>query len=140
MQYWKWHKGDDFMSWPDDLKEREGFMSLTRADEAQVALAEKELSLKFAKDYRSYVMMMGAAIFDGHELTGVCSSDRLNVVSVTIEERKFASELPADCYVLEQTHIDGIVIWQDINGNIYRTIPGRKAEKIAGSIAEYFGC
>jgi hypothetical protein len=128
------------MSWPDNLKKKEGFISLTGANEEQVATAEKELSLKFAKDYRSYVVMMGAATFEGHELTGVCSSNRLNVVTVTIEERKVVLDVPKDWYVLEQTHIDGIVIWQDMNGDIYRTIPGRQAEKIAGSIAEYCEC
>jgi hypothetical protein len=128
------------MSWLNKLKEKEGFMCLNGASEKQVETAEKELSLKFATDYKDYVNMMGAATFNGHELTGVCSSDRLNVVSVTKEERILAVEVPNDWYVLEQVHIDGIVIWQEMTGNIYRTVPNGKTEKIARCIAEYCEC
>ncbi len=41
-------------------------------------------------------------------------------------------------YVIEQTHIDDIVIWQSEAGEIYQTVGGLKPEKIADGIIDYF--
>lgn len=72
----------------------------------------------------------------GHELTGICKAARLNVVDVTQDERQYNS-VPVDWYVIEQTNIDGIVIWQTASGTIYETCPGSEADKICDSLEEY---
>lgn len=106
------------------------------ASDEEINQAALLLNLSFASDYRKYVATFGAASFDGHELTGICKSKRLNVVDVTIKERS-RTDVPEDWYVLEQANFDGIVIWQNSSGDVYQTAPNAKAKKLCGSIAEY---
>lgn len=40
-------------------------------------------------------------------------------------------------YVIENTGVDGIMIWQDTKGKIYQTKPESKPKKIVDSLAEY---
>ena len=106
------------------------------ASAADIEKAERDLGLRFAKDYRKYVAQFGAASFSNRELTGVCRSARLSVVAVTIYERSKVS-VPEDWYVIEQTNIDSIVVWQAADGDVYKTIPGHQPERICNSLAEY---
>ena len=106
------------------------------ASAADIETAERELGLRFAEDYRKYVAQFGAASFSNRELTGVCQSARLSVVAVTIYERSKVS-VPEDWYVIEQTNIDSIVIWQAATGAVYKTMPGYQPERICNSLAEY---
>lgn len=119
------------------IKNKAGFVALQGADEKTARSAEQTLGVKFADDYRQYVLAYGAASFEGHELTGVCSAPRLNVVEVTKEERSFADSIPQNWYVIEQTHIDGIVIWQAQSGEIYSSSPEHKPLKIFNSLCDY---
>ena len=118
------------------LKNQPNFYSLQGASEEEVRQAEQALGLSFAEDYRAYVLEYGAASFAGHELTGVCLSHRLNVVNATLLERK-CSDVPGDWYVLEQTNIDGIVIWQTSDGSVFQTASGNNKREINGSLIEY---
>lgn len=67
---------------------------------------------------------LGVASYEGHELTGVCPFPRLSVVSVTQQERAANPAIPSAWYVLEQTNIDDLVIWQDASGAVYQAMPG----------------
>lgn len=102
----------------------------------EIQNAEQALGLKFAADYREYVAAFGAISFESHELTGVCNFKRLNVVDVTIEERRNTDVLD-DWYVVEQANIEGIVIWQDASGSVYQTGPGVKQKRLCKSLAAY---
>lgn len=113
------------------------FCSLTGASMEQIADAEKTLALRFADDYREYLLAFGIASSDGHELTGICNSKRLNVVDVTLAEKSLFPGMPQDWYVLEEANIDGIVIWQNSTGEIYQTQPDKEAIMLAGSISGY---
>lgn len=106
-----------------------------RTDE-EIESAEKQLGVRFALDFRCYLKGIGLVSFDGHELTGICKSTRLNVVDVTLAQRERFSEA-GSWYVIEEANIDGIIIWQSSSGDIYQTAPGRKAQKIYSSLAEY---
>lgn len=99
--------------------------------------AEKELNVLFAKDYVDYVLAFGIAIFDGHELTGICDKKRLDVVRNTMEERELNPFVPDDWYVIENTGIDGIIVWQDKTGKIYQSMLNGQKEYIANSLVEY---
>lgn len=118
------------------IQEQPDLYVMTGASAADIEKAEQELGLHFAKDYRKYVAQFGAASFSNHELTGVCQSARLSVVAVTINERSRVS-VPEDWYVIEQTNIDNIVIWQAPAGDVYKTTPGYQSERICNSLAEY---
>ena len=120
------------------LKAQPNFHALSAANIEQIEQAEKALELKFADEYREYLISFGVVSFYGHEFTGICKYPRLNVVDVTICERINNPTIPTDWYVVEQANIDGIVIWQSgSTGEIYQTIPNAPAVKLCGSMCEY---
>ena len=104
--------------------------------DAEIESAEKQLGVEFAPDYKRYLKEIGLACFDGHELTGICKPPRLNVVEVTTAQREKHPEA-SSWYVIEETNVDGIVIWQNVGGKVYITAHNSKPKKIANSIAEY---
>ena len=99
--------------------------------------AEKALGLNFSKDYREYVKHFGTIVFYGHELTGLNTVKYKNVVYLTLNEKNNYDNIADDWYVIEELHIDGIVIWQSSTGEIYQTAPGTKPFKIFDSLAEF---
>ena len=113
----------------DLLRAQPAFISAKAPTAQEVTQAEKALGVTFAADYRDYVAALGVASYEGHELTGVCPFPRLSVVSVTQQERAANPAIPSAWYVLEQTNIDDLVIWQDASGAVYQAIPGRAPEK-----------
>lgn len=55
-----------------------------------------------------------------------------------LKKQREMISVPDDFYVLEEANIDGIVIWQDSNGIVYKTYPGcEKPKQIFQSFAEY---
>ena len=118
------------------MQEQPAFHARSAASNEEITAVENVLGLRFAQDYREYVATFGAASFAGHELTGICKSDRLNVVTVTMEERN-NMVVHADWYVLEQANIDGIVVWQNSAGAVYQTVPNMNPKKLCESLAEY---
>lgn len=113
------------------------FSAMKAPETAQIEQAEATLGLKFSEDYREYVSTLGVVSYDGHELSGICSSPRLSVVNITQREKEKISSIPSDWYVIEQTNIDGIVIWQDATGAVYQTMPGAEPQRICNSLCEY---
>ena len=119
------------------LNQLEEFDFMNGASEEDIVKAETALGLKFAPDYRRYLSEYGRASGDGHELTGIVKSPRLNVVDVTMRMRKKFKNIPADAYVLEELGIDGIVIFQALNGTVYEATPESPFNKAADSFSEY---
>lgn len=121
----------------DIIEKLPGLLSLKAASDEAVATAEKELKLVFSEEYKEYIRTFGAIMADGVELTGIAKSEHRNVVSVTIQGWKLNSKVSKKLYVVEDTRVDGIVIWQDESGGIYESRPNSTAKKIANSLAEY---
>ena len=119
------------------LRALPAFDSLTGVSMEQIADAEKVLALRFADDYREYLLSFGIASSDGREFTGICNSKRLNVVYVTLAEKSITPGIPNDWYVLEEAGFDGIIIWQNNIGEVFQTQPSREAVKLADSICNY---
>jgi len=108
------------------------------ASEEAIAAAEKKLNLSFSSEYREYLRTYGIAAFDGHELTGIVDKDpRVDVVAVTITEKAKNKEIPADFYVIEETDVEEIIIWQAGNGKIYSSSPNSAVKIICDSLYEY---
>ena len=121
----------------DVVKELPELISTGAADSIEIESAENELDLKFASEYKEYLLAFGTASYYGHELTGICAKDSsINVVDVTLEERAFFTNVSKEWYVIEQIHIDGIVIWQDEKGCIYEATP-QKIVLLYNSLKEY---
>ncbi len=119
------------------LREQVGVVSLNGVDFQKIQDAEKTLGLKFSQEYREYIQEFGVASFQGHELTGICNIPHLNVVDVTITEKMLMKRIEPSWYVIEEAHIDGIVIWQDNEGHVYQVSPYSSPIKIADSLLEY---
>lgn len=113
------------------------FSSSESATVEAVLSSETQLRLSFAPEYREYLLSVGAVSYYGHILTGISPFPGIDVVRVTREEREFNPIVPKSFYVIEQTHIDGIVIWQDADGKIYQSVPGIVPQKAYSSLAEY---
>lgn len=119
------------------LKSKELLNECKSVSDDKLKEAERELSLRFSEEYIKYVLELGFAVYEDHELTGICKAKRLNVVDVTKTEREITPDIPDDWYVVEQLNIEGIVIWQSTTGEIYQTAPNTKPKKIYDSLSEY---
>ena len=118
------------------LKNAPDYIGGTGRTEDEIRDAEDHLGVKFASDYRLYLKEIGLACFDGHELTGICKSSRLNVVDVSLSQRELFPNARS-WYVVEETNIDEIVIWQAPSGELYQTASGSMCRRICSSLAEY---
>lgn len=119
------------------LNELEDFCSLPGVNDFEITDAESRLKLNFSKEYKDYLKEYALVSGDGHELTGICKSKRLNVVDVTIEEKKKNNLIPKDFYVVEKLDIDNIIIWQNEKGLIFESIDGREHKLIYSSLTDY---
>lgn len=116
----------------DSLNKKYDLIHGKGVSDESIAAAEKALNLIFADEYRKYLGTYSRVVYDGHELTGVSKDARTHVVDVTLEIKNNEETIPKEWYVIEETGVDGIVIWQDAEGNIYQN-----ERKICSSLAEY---
>ncbi len=58
------------------IEKLQDLIKLNAASDDQINAAEKALNLKFAKEYREYLMVCGAIIAEGVELTGIAKNQR----------------------------------------------------------------
>lgn len=112
-------------------------LPLKSATEMQITDAELQLRIRFADEYKEYLKAFGAIMADGIELTGIAKAEYRSVVSLTKQERELNPKVPNTMYVIENTGVDGIIIWQDSLGNVYRTKADTEPEMIASSLYEY---
>ena len=120
----------------EEIKNKPNFYAEKGTSPLQIEQAELSLGLNFAIDFKECLREFGAISVDGHELTGFSADKNLDVVEVTQKNRK-KHNVGNGLYVIEETHIDGIVIWQDGKGDVYETTPNSKPQKIANSLIEF---
>ncbi|MCM1329908.1 MAG: SMI1/KNR4 family protein [Ruminococcus sp.] len=121
----------------EKINKIQDFISGNSVEKEKIIEAENLLNLKFSDEYRHYLLNIGVAVADGHEFTGITPIERLNVVNVTLEERKNNPKVPLNLYVIEQANIDGIVVWQTEKGAVFQTAPNSKPIKLCNSLSEY---
>ncbi len=110
--------------------------SLKGASIDDIENAEKELNLSFSKEYKKFLAQYGIISFGAHEIFGLGTDNYLNVVNSTKSERSLNPSFPADCIVLENNGIEGLLTLQDSKGIVYSYFNGTK-KKIASSLSEY---
>lgn len=103
----------------------------------QIDIAQKELGVVFAEDYKTYVMHYGVISAEKVELTGISTVQRLDVVRVTQNERELNANIPDNAYVIENVGIDGIVMIQFTNGKIYSITMNGNLKLVCNSLTEY---
>ena len=116
---------------------KEGFVHLNGATEEQIEAAQESLQLSFNEEYLDYNRKYGPVSFLVHELTGICSLKRLNVVDVTNNARTLIHNIPKDWYVVEEIYMDDVFICQNSAGTIFQIAPYVEPIQIANSICEY---
>ncbi len=121
----------------DEFKKKSYFYSEKGASLEMISKAEEALCLKFADDYKEYLQLYGSVSCGGHELTGFSEDVNLDVVEVTLKNREKNRNMNLPLYVVEETHIDGIVIWQSESGEVFQTQYKEKPERIYESLFEY---
>ena len=121
----------------DTLRNKPFLFTQGGASVEAISSAEAILGSCFADDYREYLKEFGVASYQGHELTGISDVARLSVTEITPQLRDCHSEVCHGWYVVENTQIDGIVIWQSPNGSVYQSSPGQMPVQIASSFVEY---
>jgi hypothetical protein len=108
---------------------------LAGASKEKIAAAEQRLGLTFAEDYKAYLEKYGVISARHIELTGIADSKRLNVVDVTLDERR-RNPLPQDMYVIENTGIEGVMILQNQSGEIFEW-QNKQIKKLFDNLPDY---
>ena len=121
----------------EEFGKKSNFYCENGASKEMIEKAEEELGVRFADDYREYLSQFGAVSCGGHELTGLSADPTLDVVVVTKGNLEKNKKVKLPLYVVEETHLDGIVIWQSSSGEIYKTEYKDVPEKIFESLEEY---
>ena len=119
------------------INSKNGVIHGKETNENEIKQAESELGLRFADDYRNYIKQFGCMVIGSREITGISSQENYNVVSTTKAQRNYNKNIPENSYVIEQLNIDGIIIWQSSNGEVFQTSPNTAPMKIADSLVEY---
>ena len=123
--------------WLDMIRDNNLFKTAHPAAPEEIDHAEEQLGLTFAADYRKFLLAIGSSICFDHEIKGISEDYNLNVVISTIEAREHFEQLPQSWYVIEDPHIDGILILQREDGSIYQIAPGMTPMKIASNLENY---
>ncbi len=121
----------------DIINNLTNLLPLKPASDNEITDAELQLGLSFAEEYKDYLAEFGAIMADGIELSGIAKAEQRNVVILTKKEWNLNPKVPNTMYVIENTYVDGIIIWQNMKGIIYQTQPNTEPRKIADSMAEY---
>ena len=121
----------------DLLKSKQFFICKSSVAPDEIENAEKALGVSFATDYKEYIQECGTASYDGHELTGISNDLNLDVISITTKNLQRNPNIDIPLYVIEETHIDGIVIWQAPDQKVYQTGMKSKPVQIAESLTDY---
>ena len=125
------------LDWIKKIQEAENYASLGAVSSEEIAAAEKVLHSTFASDYKEYLSAFGAATFCRKELTGICSSERLNVIAVTQRARNYYKSFPDDAYVIEELLFDHFLVIQKADGTVYNYGPDDSEELVAESLEAY---
>lgn len=121
----------------NELNKKSHFYCEKGAPTESIENAEKKLGLKFADDFKEYLVTYGTVSCGGHELTGFSDDTAIDVVQATLRNLEKNQNVKIPLYVVEETHIDGIVIWQSESGEIYKTEYKGAPNKLYNSLTEY---
>lgn len=126
------------MTLSDVLKNKKNVHTLEHGvSDDEVTQAEVSLGLCFAKDYIAYLKQYALLSYDAHELTGLCKSQRLNVVDATKREKADNENIMSDMYMIEQIGVENLTIWQNSRSEIFEVPYKAMPRKICDSLLEY---
>ena len=118
------------------LSKMDGLLSGTGVPDSMINDAEEKLGLHFSAEYKQYLLSFGVAAVNGHELTVLGSSSRVNVIDVTLSQR-LRCNVDDSLYVIEESNIDKAVYWQNESGKIFLTVGDSLPEQVADSLIAF---
>ena len=120
----------------EKINEIPNLQNLNGCTTKQIKEASKSLGISFPDEYIDYVKAFGAISFYGTEWMGLNVDGYLNVVEATKQERELNPFFPADCFVIENQGIDGLVVAADEKGRVF-CIQYKTKKLVCNSISEY---
>jgi hypothetical protein len=102
----------------------------------QIAQAQEALQIIFPEEFVDYAKKYGAVSFYATEWMGLNVPEALDVVRATKAERTQNPDFPADCFVLENLGIDGIIAAVDQKGKVY-AVHYEQKKLLCNSMTEY---
>ena len=89
------------------------------ASEEQIINAESRLGLQFSDEFKEYLKEFGSISFYGTEWMGLNTDEFCDVISTTLEARRLYDSFPNDKFIVEDLHIDNLLIVSDSEGEVY---------------------
>ena len=121
----------------EEFKQKSNFCCEKGASLEEINRAEVTIGMTFAAEYKDYLQQFGSASCGGHELTGISEDASLDVVQVTLANIERNPNIKMPLYVIEETHIDGIVIWQASSGEVFKAEYKGEPKKVYDSLMDY---
>jgi hypothetical protein len=94
---------------------------LSQCTKDEIDEAEQELGLVFADEYKELLLGYGSLETKHLLISSTLKNISVNVVTLTQQIRSIYDNLPKDLYVIMDSGVDGIIIFQDSKGKIYET-------------------
>ena len=104
--------------------------------------AENELGLKLSKEYKDILQKYGSLCIKGEEFLGI-DNDNYDIVKATKDVRINDSNFPLDAYVIENTAIEGILIFEGIlilqkdTCELFTYQPNGQLQPLSDTLEEY---
>lgn len=117
------------------IAKKKNLVSTGKVTIKEINETEERMNTKFAQEYKDYLQAYGIASFEGHELTGIGNIKRLNVESVSKKYK--GNDETNNMYVIEDLYYDDIIIWQNKEGKIFKSINKKTPIIICSSMLEY---
>lgn len=109
------------------------------ATDKEIKDAEKELGIKFPKQYVEFLKAFGYISFDSHEIFGIGDSWTTSTVKNTKREREVNENYPDGYFIIENLGIEGIFTVMNQAGRAFRmfTENNCKLKLYANSFSEF---
>ena len=101
-----------------------------------ISNAEKQLGVSFSAEYKTLLKTYGSLFAKGEEILGI-SSDNNNVVEATMAARSESDNFPKGMYVISKCGVDGILLVQNPQGNVFSYQANSFLQKHGNSLSDY---
>lgn len=124
----------DIITYIDSIEDK---INTIGANETAIEYAQIALGLRFNEEYIDLLKCYGCILLKGETIFGIAKNKAYDVVTNTIEEKRFYPDIPKDMYVVSSLGIEGILILQNADGLIFQFVPSYAPKLIFDSLLDY---
>ncbi|MCM1141853.1 MAG: SMI1/KNR4 family protein [Muribaculum sp.] len=99
--------------------------------------SESNLGVKFSNEYVLFLQNFGNMMYRHVEILGLNTNHIDDCVSYTVEAREEDESIPSDMYVIANAGIDGVLILQNTEGDVFSHYPFSECIKKASSLENF---